>query len=224
MSSNNALVRSTPPSFVAKTYNITSLNRRVEIIHALANDPLYDRLNANLQLNGIPAFHGHSRDSKTNPINHRIAQNDIKKEHMIAVATHNELDHYKQIISRYMEDESFEYLKCIKMKVDTIHDLSLVIAHRLSDLFSIEKLLYINNPSRENLPEAFCDAVEAAKHFNSQARGGMLHYHAYLKNHELEDGGPHGGLREPPPLKRRKTFVQTVAKAPKALVRRITGL
>ena len=178
MSSNNALVRFTPPTFAAKTYPITNLSRRWEIIHALSNDPLYDRLEANLSLSGMQPFHGHSRESKTNSTNHRIAKNDLEKEHAVASATHDELDHYQLIISRYMEDEDYGYLEAVRSKVDTLHDLASAISDRLSDLFSVEQILFNNNPDREAFPEEFCDAVETAKEFNSQARGGMLHFHA----------------------------------------------
>ena len=85
-------------------------------------------------------------------------------------------------------------------------------------------MLNSDNTDGENLPEVFYDAVKAAKEFSSQARGGMLTYHAYLTNHGLEYGGPHGALRDPPPLKPKKTLIQVIAKAPKALVRKLTNL
>ena len=224
MSSYNALVRFPPPNFRAKTYSITSESRRVEVIRELAQDPLYDRLHANMKLSGMPLFHGHSRESKTVLHNHKRAKADLKKEHTIAAVTQDELNHYKKIITKYIKDEEYTYLQAIKSRVETLHNLSLTIANRFGDLFTIEEMLCSDNPDGENLPEVFCNAVKAAKEFNSQARGGMLTYHAYLKNHGIEYGGPHGALRDPPPLRPKKTLTQIIAKAPKVLVRKLTGL
>ena len=224
MSSSNAMIESNPMTFIAKTYNITSLSQRKEVIHALAQDPLYDRLNANMQLSGMPPFHGNSRGSKTHSVNHKMAKIDIKKEHTIAATTHEELGHYQRIIDRYLQDDDYAYLACIKAKIEVLNDVSCRITHRLGDLYAIESILYNDNPDRDDLPEEFCSAVEAAKCFNSQTRGGMLNYHAYLTNHELVDGGLHGELREPPPLKAKSRVTERLVKAPKALIRRITSL
>ena len=190
----------------------------------LQQDPLYDRLKATLKLSGMQPFHGSSRKSKTHQVNHKKAKVDIKKEHAVSAATHDELEHYKQILSRYMEDQEYTFLASAKMKVEILNDLSCTITNRLNDLFAIEQILYNDNPNREDFPDEFCDAVAAAKDLNAEARGGMLHFHAYLKNNELNEGGPHGNLREPPTLKEKKKVVDKLAKGPKALIRRITGL
>ena len=217
--------RSSSLPFKAKTYKLDSLSTRKEIVRALATDVVFDHWKATMNLNCIPAFHEYHRHSKTITKHHEDACAEINKERDTAGILHKEFVSYQRIIQRYMQSDSeqYKYLRALDSKFATLIQLLDTILDRLEDLLAIEGMLYADNPNRENLPTAFCKTLETARSFGANLWGGMLHYHAYLKNHRLEDDGRYGKLKDPPPLKQKKTFKKTVSKFPKKLARKVSG-